>query len=99
MHMQPDPSPLIADPARCQYNGVMNRRSRLPAFLIDIAYVFCILTLVLALAFTGSGLLAVFVVAIPLVPLLLPSFFPRFPVFVPVRASSRRHTPRAPPRI
>jgi hypothetical protein len=77
----------------------MDRRGRLPAFIIDIAYVLCILTLVLALAFTGNGLLAIVAIALPLASLLLPSLFPRFPVFSPVRSSSRRRSTRAPPRF
>jgi hypothetical protein len=75
----------------------MKRRGRLPAFIIDVALVFCVLLLVYSLAVAGSAFLALVLVAIPLGFLLLFTFFPRAFAAVPVRASARRPSTRAPP--
>ena len=76
----------------------MRRGRRLPAVLFHTLFIFCALTLVVALAFAGAGIVAVLSVFVAILTYLVLPLLPSLPRPVFVRPISRRTFPRAPPR-
>jgi hypothetical protein len=75
----------------------MSRGRRLRAVLFHTLFVFCALTLIVALAATGASVVAILSVVVAVISYFILPFLPSTPEPVFVRRLSRRSFPRAPP--
>jgi fatty acid desaturase len=76
----------------------MRRGRKLPSVFFHTLFVFCALTLIVALAFTGASIVAILSVVVAVISCFILPFLPSTPEPVFVRRLSSNRFPRAPPR-